>query len=240
LTIIILTSVFTGLFYGAKQVMAQSVAGGATNNNNATTSSMDTAKTLVNDTIQSLQSGDIQGALVHLNLLKQQLTYSTGGPNAFPGIEVVNTLVSDAIKSLQHGNTNDALMHLNLVNRQLRNGMITTTTTKTQTTPIQQPTIAPTQGSPKTKSNTVGTTVSGKSPTPSSTPSLSPRTFSLDPSLLVSTKQQIVKNTLLSNECDHSMSPYLRLASLGIHLHKRKHLIDCLGFLYAVKLHYID
>jgi hypothetical protein len=143
-----------------------------------------------------------------LNLLKQQLTYSTGGPNAFPGIEVVNTLVSDAIKSLQNGNTNDALMHLNLVNRQLRNGMITTT--KTQTTPIQQPTIAPTQGSPKTKSNTVGTTVSGKSPTPSSTPSLSPRTFSLDPSLLVSTKQQIVKNNNNGNNNNPILQDSLR------------------------------
>lgn len=112
LTFAILSSLFTGSFYSARQATAQ----------NATSviplSSMDEIKILVNDAIQSLKSGDADAVLIHLNLVKQQLSSSTAGHKP-PIAQSIGVLVNDTIHSLQNGDTNTTLVHLNLIQQRI-------------------------------------------------------------------------------------------------------------------------
>jgi hypothetical protein len=80
---------------------------------------------LIDDAIQTLKTKDTKGALVHLNILSQQLT-ALGSSYA---VESTN----DATTALTSGDANKALVHLNLVKQQLvsnssSSNTITTTT----------------------------------------------------------------------------------------------------------------
>jgi hypothetical protein len=74
-------------------------------------------KVLVDDAIQSLYNSDTKGALVHLNLVKEQLTAVHSKNSTI--YELANVLVDDAIQFMQKHDTKGALVHLNLVKEQL-------------------------------------------------------------------------------------------------------------------------
>jgi hypothetical protein len=88
-------------------------SGGAGEN---TTSSAKIIKVLLSDVIRSLQANDSKAALIHLNILKQQLVLSNTSSSIFGPAKV---LVNDAIQNLQRADINTALIHLNLVVQQL-------------------------------------------------------------------------------------------------------------------------
>ena len=70
---------------------------------------------LVSDVIRFLQAKDVKSALLHLNILKQQISSDTSNAS----IEPIKILVSDAIQNLQSNDTNGALIHLNIVMQEL-------------------------------------------------------------------------------------------------------------------------
>ena len=74
-------------------------------------------KVLVDDAIQSLYNSDTKGALVHLNLVKEQLTAAHSKNSTI--YELANVLVDDATQLIQKHDTKGALVHLNLVKEQL-------------------------------------------------------------------------------------------------------------------------
>lgn len=153
LTLTIFSSLFTGLFYDTKQARAQNVTNGIP------LQSIDILKTLVNDAIQSLQSGDTNGVLTHLNLVKQQLSSSAIGHNSSV-TQSIDTLVNDGINSLQKGDTNATLIHLNIIKQQLTTPKTTSkfvSSTNSTTSPTEKPVI-------HTVSNTsqIPSSISGK------------------------------------------------------------------------------
>lgn len=153
LTLTIFSSLFTGLFYDTKQATAQNVTNGIP------LQSIDILKTLVNDAIQSLQSGDTNGVLTHLNLVKQQLSSSAVGHNSSV-TQSIDTLVNDGINSLQKGDTNATLIHLNIIKQQLTTPKTTSkfvSSTNSTTSPTEKSVI-------HTVSNTsqIPSSISGK------------------------------------------------------------------------------
>jgi hypothetical protein len=112
-----------------QKVMAQTTA-----NNTNSFSSSEGAKVqvLIDDTIQALKSRDTKGALVHLNILSQQLT-------ALGNSSFAKVLIDDANRALKNGDTNTTLVHLNLAKQQLApNGSnIVTTATTTPSSPAR-------------------------------------------------------------------------------------------------------
>src|SRR5207237_1405968 len=90
-----------------------------------TTSSAKIIKVLLSDVTRSLQANDSKTALIHLNIVKQQLVLSNTSSSIFGPAKV---LVNDAIQNLQRADINAALIHLNLVVQQLDQ------TTSSQTT----------------------------------------------------------------------------------------------------------
>jgi PsbP-like protein len=71
-------------------------------------------KILLSDSIQALQKGDNNSALVHLKLADQQMATSTNSST-----QTSKTLIEDAIQALQKGDNNSALVHLKLADQQL-------------------------------------------------------------------------------------------------------------------------
>lgn len=71
---------------------------------------------LLSDVIRSLQANDSKTALIHLNIVKQQLVLSNTSSSIFGPAKV---LVNDAIQNLQRADINAALIHLKLVVQQL-------------------------------------------------------------------------------------------------------------------------
>jgi hypothetical protein len=74
-------------------------------------------KVLLNDTIQALQKGDTDTALVHLKLADQQTATTT--KDSLSQLQTIKMLIADAIQALQKGDANSALVHLKLADQQL-------------------------------------------------------------------------------------------------------------------------
>ena len=60
---------------------------------------------MLNDTLQDLQEGNSESAVMHLNLAKQQLTTLNDS-----SLELSSILINDASKDIEKGNPNAALM----------------------------------------------------------------------------------------------------------------------------------
>jgi hypothetical protein len=88
-------------------------------------------KVLLNDTIQALQKGDTNSALVHLKLADQQTATTK---NSTFQLQTIKMLIGDTIQALQKGDTNSALVHLKLADQQLPNSI----QLSTKATRIQQ------------------------------------------------------------------------------------------------------
>jgi hypothetical protein len=86
-----------------------------TTNTTASTSSTEGAKVLVDDTIQALKNKDVNKAVVHLNLINQQLS-ALGNTSS---VQSVKVLLDDVTLALKNRDTNKALVHLNLAKQQL-------------------------------------------------------------------------------------------------------------------------
>ena len=81
----------------------------------STPSLYDAASLLVEDVIQDLKANDNKKAIVHLNILNQQLT-TLGNSSS---IQSVKVLTEDAINALKTNDNNSAIIHLNLAKQQL-------------------------------------------------------------------------------------------------------------------------
>jgi hypothetical protein len=62
-------------------------------------------KVMLNDTLQDLQEGNSESAVMHLNLVKQQLTTLNDS-----SLELSSILIDDASKDIEKGDPNAALM----------------------------------------------------------------------------------------------------------------------------------
>jgi tetratricopeptide (TPR) repeat protein len=112
--LIITFAYFAAVFYIAPiQSIAQNISSTRTNE---VPSSIVMYRILVDDVAKSLQSGDMQAALVHLYIIKQQLASASTNSSV---TQMVNGLVNDAINSLQIGHTEGVLLGLDLIGQQL-------------------------------------------------------------------------------------------------------------------------
>jgi hypothetical protein len=91
----------------------------------ATIASPDLAKVFIDDSIQQLQSGNINNTITHLRSAEQELISSGTGNHYFP-FQSLSTLflVKDAIQSLENGDTNKAAVYLNLADQQLGRALL--------------------------------------------------------------------------------------------------------------------
>jgi hypothetical protein len=85
--------------------------------NTTTVPSMEGEKVLVDDAIQALKNNDSNKAVIHLNILNQQL--SALGNSSL--VQSAKVLVDDANEALKNGEVNKAVVHLNLIKQQLSN-----------------------------------------------------------------------------------------------------------------------
>ena len=106
-------------------------------------------KVLLNDTIQALQRGDTNSALVHLKVADQQT--ATIPKDSLSQLQTSKVLIADAIQALQRGDTNSALVHLKVADQQLPNSI----QLSANSTRIQQNTNTTTKISFSTYSNPV-------------------------------------------------------------------------------------
>jgi hypothetical protein len=90
-----------------QKVMAQT--------NTTTVPSMEGEKVLVDDAIQALKNNDSNKAVIHLNILNQQLSVLGNSSS----VQSVKVLVDDTNEALKNGDINKAILHLNLINQQL-------------------------------------------------------------------------------------------------------------------------
>lgn len=72
-------------------------------------------KVLIDNSIQTLKSGDINGTITRLKAAEQELGAIPKNNENYPSVQVVLTLlVTDVIKSLGNGDNSEALIYLNL------------------------------------------------------------------------------------------------------------------------------
>jgi hypothetical protein len=77
-------------------------------------------KVLIDNSIQTLKSGDINGTITRLKAAEQELGAIPKNNENYPSVQVVLTfLVTDVIKSLGNGDNNEAPIYLNLAEQQL-------------------------------------------------------------------------------------------------------------------------
>lgn len=93
------------------------------------------SKVLVDDAVQALKNRDISKALVHLNLLNQQLVSSENSSS----VRSAKVLVDDANAALKNNDTRKALVHLNLIQQQLTTPKTTSTLVPTSSTNSTNP-----------------------------------------------------------------------------------------------------
>jgi hypothetical protein len=83
----------------------------------STTPSPGQLKVVIDNSIQTLQSGDINGTITRLRAAEQELGAIPKNNENYPSVQVVLTLlVTDIITSLEIGDNSDALIYLNLNN----------------------------------------------------------------------------------------------------------------------------
>jgi photosystem II reaction center protein PsbP len=97
---------------------------------NISTPSNEVAKVLVKDVIRFIQAKDAKSALLHLNILKQQLALSNTSSTTFGSVKL---LVADAIQNLQRNDMNGALIHLNILMQELGSRATVVATAQNQT-----------------------------------------------------------------------------------------------------------
>jgi hypothetical protein len=98
----------------------------------STTPSPDQLKVLMDNSIQTLQSGDINGTVVRLEAAGQELGTIARNNENYPSVQaVLSSLVIDAVKALDKGDSGEALIYLNLAEEQLGRILLYTSNSST-------------------------------------------------------------------------------------------------------------
>ena len=93
-------------------------------------------KVLIDNSIQTLQSGDINGTITRLKAAVQELSAIPKNNENYPSVGVVlGLLVTDVITSLDHGDKSEALLYLNLAEQQLGRILLYTSNSSIATPP---------------------------------------------------------------------------------------------------------
>jgi hypothetical protein len=98
----------------------------------STTPSPDQLRVLMDNSIQTLQSGDINGTVVRLEAAGQELGTIARNNENYPSVQaVLSSLVIDAVKALDKGDSGEALIYLNLAEEQLGRILLYTSNSST-------------------------------------------------------------------------------------------------------------